>query len=176
MNMQLIKNNSKKMILAIAMALISTVGFSQSMFDKFENLEEVSAVVVNKKMFDLILSAGSNDPDFKKMVDGLSSLKMFVTKDPKIASQMNSTAADYLKSSKLSELMRVNDDGNNVKIYVKEGRDEDHIKELFMHVNAKEGESVIFTLIGDIDLKQIAKLTEQMNIPGGEHLKGVNKK
>ncbi|MCK0131348.1 DUF4252 domain-containing protein [Flavobacteriaceae bacterium F08102] len=176
MNIITIKRNSKKVIFTITLALIATVGYSQSIFDKFEDLDDVSAVVVNKKMFDMIISVSENDVDFKNMVNGLISLKMFTTKNSTVANQMNAAAAEYLKSAKLSELMRVKDDGNNVKIYVKEGRDKDHIKELFMHVNAKDGESLVFTLIGDIDLKQIAKLTKQMNIPGSEHLNNINKK
>ena len=30
--------------------------------------------------------------------------------------------------------------------------------------------SLVLSLTGDIDLNQISKLTQQMNIPGGEHL------
>jgi hypothetical protein len=34
---------------------------------------------------------------------------------------------------------------------------------------------VIISLTGEIDLKQISKLTEKMNLPGGEHLEKANK-
>ena len=78
----------------------------------------------------------------------------------------------------MEELMRVKDGGSNVIIYVKEGKSEDFVKELFMFV--KDGgensdkESVIISLTGDIDLKQISKLTEKMDLPGGEHLEKAN--
>ena len=36
-------------------------------------------------------------------------------------------------------------------------------------------ESVIISLTGDIDLNQIAKLTEKMDLPGGEHLEKASK-
>ncbi|MDG1660503.1 MAG: DUF4252 domain-containing protein, partial [Winogradskyella sp.] len=35
---------------------------------------------------------------------------------------------------------------------------------------------VVLSLTGDIDLRQISKLTNQMNMPGGEQLKKANKK
>ena len=72
--------------------------------------------------------------------------------------------------------MRINDEGSNVKIYIKEGSSEDYVKELFMFVSETNinkndaSETVIISLLGNIDLKQIAKLTEKMNLPGGEHL------
>jgi len=31
-------------------------------------------------------------------------------------------------------------------------------------------ETVVMSLTGDIDLNEISKLTEKMNIPGGQHL------
>ena len=37
-------------------------------------------------------------------------------------------------------------------------------------------ESVIISLTGDIDLNQIAKLTDKMDLPGGEHLEKASKK
>ena len=61
-----------------------------------------------------------------------------------------------------------------------QGKSEDFVKELFMFV--KDGgensdkESVIISLTGDIDLKQISKLTEKMDLPGGEHLEKANEK
>ena len=40
----------------------------------------------------------------------------------------------------------------------------------------REIETVVLSLTGDIDLRQISKLTNQMNMPGGEQLKKANKK
>ena len=63
----------------------------------------------------------------------------------------------------------------------KPGKDEDHVSELFMFIDGVKDSgdgpnTVVLTLVGDIDLKQISKLTEKMNIPGGEELKKVEKK
>jgi len=85
----------------------------------------------------------------------------------------------YLKNTNLEELMRVKDGDSNVKIYVKEGKSDAYVKELFMFVkdggDNSSGETVIISLTGDIELSQIAKLTQKMNIPGGEHLEKVEK-
>ena len=36
-------------------------------------------------------------------------------------------------------------------------------------------ETVVMTLTGDIDLRQVSKITNQMDIPGGEQLKKAGK-
>jgi hypothetical protein len=98
---------------------------------------------------------------------------------------MVSDIKKYLKSTKLSELMRIKDKDANVKIYVKEGKDEDHVSELFMFitsfknnlkVSGRKPEVVIVSLSGNIDLNKIGELTEKMNIPGGEQVKKASKK
>ena len=91
-----------------------------------------------------------------------------------------------------NELMRIKDGDQTVKFYVKEGKDENHVRELLMFVNGlkemtsgqditingqkREFESVLLTLTGDIDLRQISKLTNSMDLPGGDQLKKAEKK
>ena len=47
-----------------------------------------------------------------------------------------------------------------------------------IEINGKkrEIETVLLTLTGDIDLRQISKLTNQMDIPGGDNLKKASEK
>lgn len=47
-----------------------------------------------------------------------------------------------------------------------------------ININGKkrEIETVILSLTGDIDLRQISKLTDKMNVPGGKHLKKAGEK
>jgi hypothetical protein len=78
----------------------------------------------------------------------------------------------------LEELMRIKDDGKNVKFYSKEGSDENHVSELLMfldgEMDGKEG-TVVMSITGNIDLKQISKLTKELNVPGSDELKNVKK-
>ena len=182
--------NTKRLLIAFSLALLPLFAFSQSAFDAFEDMEDVSAVVLNKKMFKLLgkIDVSAEDKEAQEyinMVQNLNSLKVFATENASIAAQMKSKVASYLKSSsQLSELMRVKDKDANVKIYIKEGRDEDHVTELFMFVDGiskhmkgeeRQPEAVIVSITGDIDLNQISKLTKEMKIQGGEHLKKVKK-
>ncbi|MCR9227694.1 DUF4252 domain-containing protein [Muricauda sp. HICW] len=177
----------KKYILIAVMAALPLTGFSQSLFDKFEDLDEVTSVVVNKSMFNLLakIDVEVDDPeaqDFMDIASSLKSLKVFTTEDKKIGSDMKSSVDSYLRSSKMEELMRVKDKDANVKFYIKEGRDADHVSELLMFVtglgdveaNGRKFETVILSLTGDIDLNKIGSLTKKMNLP--EELNEAGKK
>ncbi len=170
----------KKYIAIITLALVPFLGLSQSVFDKFEDQDNVSSVVVNKNMFNLLMKmdVDVDDPEameFMEIAKSLNGLKVFVTEDKKVSSDMQATVDRYLKSSSLQELMRVKDKDANVKFYIKTGKDEDHVSELLMfvtgikngnlEVNDHKIETVLLTLTGDIDLTKIGSLTKKMNLP-----------
>ena len=166
----------KKIALLIAFVALPVIAFSQSVFDKFEDYDDVSTVVVNKNMFKLFSRIEADDPEaqeFMEMVKSLEDLKVFITEDAKIGAEMKATVTKYLKKASLQELMRVKDKDVNVKFYIKQGRDEDHVSELLMFVNGlkdveangKKIETVLLSLTGDIDLNKIGSLTRKMNLP-----------
>ncbi len=171
----------KKLIIAVA--LITTPFFmnAQSQFDKFEDIDGVTSVIVNQKAFAMMSKIGAeSDDEYLNLIKNITTLKVFATEDTSVSKQMEVEVKNYLAKANLEELMRVKDGNSNVKIYVKEGKNEDFVKELFMFV--KDGgdklghdQTVIIYLTGDIDLKQISKLTEKMNLPGGKHLEKASK-
>ncbi len=170
----------KKLIILIAVGLLPFAGFSQSIFDKYEDLDNVSAVVVNQSMFRLLskIDVEVDDPEAKDFMDiaqSLKNLKVFITEDKKVSADMLKTMNSYLKSAKLEELMRIKDKDANIKFYIKEGKDADHVSELLMfvtgmknanvEVDGRKFETVLLSLTGDIDLNKISSLTNKMNLP-----------
>ncbi|WP_445385290.1 DUF4252 domain-containing protein [Robiginitalea sp. IMCC44478] len=170
-----------KKLVAIALLLITPLlGSAQSIFDKYEDMDEVSSVIVNKNMFDLLIKmdVDVDDPEAKEFMEiakSLSGVKVFITEDKGVSADMKSTVDRYLKSASLEELMRVKDKDANVKFYVRNGKDADHVSELLMfvtgiknvdmEVNDRKIETVLLTLTGDIDLTKIGSLTKKMNLP-----------
>ena len=171
----------KKLIIAVA--LITTPFFisAQSQFDRFEDIEGVTSVIVNQKAFAMMSKIGAeSDDEYLNLIKNINTLKVFATENADVAKQMETEVKSYLLKANLEELMRVKDGNSNVKIYVKEGQSADYVKELFMFVKdggdkSGHNQTVIIYLTGNIDLKQISKLTEKMNLPGGEHLSKANK-
>jgi hypothetical protein len=94
----------------------------------------------------------------------------------------NQLQADFniLKSkNNLEELMRIKDDGKNMNFYIKPGKTDDYVSQLLMFMNSSEAsdtQSVLMIINGNIDLKNISKLTSQMNIPGAKSLENIKKK
>ena len=173
-----------KKLLIITLVLMPFLGMSQDIFDKYEDDEKVTFVAMQPKMFQMLgkMSISSDDPEaqeFLNLVNSITSFKVITTDDGSISNDISNWVNKRLNGSTYEELMRVRDGDQNVKFYVKEGRDENHVKELLMFVtnlgedikiNGKRLETVLLSLTGDIDLRQIGKLTDNMNLPGGDKL------
>ncbi|GGZ82473.1 hypothetical protein GCM10007028_20360 [Algibacter mikhailovii] len=170
------------------------MGMAQKdIFEKYSDDPDVTYVSIKPKMFQMIAKMGISvdDPEaqaYMDMVKSITSFKTIVTDNKAISEDISKYVSS--RSSSLEELMEVRDEGTDVKFYVKEGKDADHVKELLIFVNgvdkAMKGqgveingetrkiETVVVSLTGDIDLNEISKLTDKMNIPGGKHLEKEN--
>ncbi|MDG1728638.1 MAG: DUF4252 domain-containing protein [Algibacter sp.] len=180
---------NKLIVLVMAIMLLPLTGMAQkNVFEKYSDNSDVTYVSIKPKMFQMIAKMGINVEDaearaYMDMVQSITSFKTIVTDNKDISTDI----AKWVKSRSggLEELMEVKDEGTEVKFYVKEGKDADHVKELLIFVNGidkmmddkieingkeRKIETVVVSLTGDIDLNQISKLTDKMNIPGGKHL------
>ncbi|THF49841.1 DUF4252 domain-containing protein [Flavobacterium supellecticarium] len=174
----------KKIVVAIALIIMPSMVFAQSPFEKFADQDDVTSVVVNKKMFEMMSKVKMDASDkqtqvYINLLKKLDNLKVYTTSSAKPASEMKSSVTAYLKANPLEELMRVNDNGKNVKIYVKSGATSSQIKELLMYIEGGSGkgnETVLMSLTGNFDLDEISALTEKMKLPGGESLKKASQK
>src|SRR5690554_5859630 len=99
---------------------------AQNAFDSFEDEKDVTSVVVTKNMFKLLskMDLNSDDPEaqaYLNMVNSLNDIKIFTTENTNVAKRMDAAVSSYLStSSGLGELMRIKDDGQNIKFYSKE--------------------------------------------------------
>lgn len=171
----------KKLKVLLVVAFLPLFAISQSIFDKYEDMDEVGSVTINKSLIRLAGNIAAFDGDDQEAQDfadisrGLDGIKVFVTEDEDISKDMAKTVKKYLKSSKLEELMRVKDKDVNVKFYIRQGKNEDHVSELLLFVSDIEHtglgvknrkfESVLVSMTGDIDLNKIGALTKKMNLP-----------
>ena len=80
----------------------------------------------------------TNDPDsedFINQVKMLDNLTVFTTDNISVSNSMKKDVEEYIKNSKLEELMRIKDGDQTVNFFILEGKDENHVKELLMFVN-----------------------------------------
>ncbi|MFD2890782.1 DUF4252 domain-containing protein [Flavobacterium chuncheonense] len=173
----------KKIALSIVFTIFTTFLFAQSPFDKYEGNDKVQTVVVTKKMFSLMsnieVDAKGSEKQFLDLAKKLDNLKVFMTDNKSTANEMKATVNSYLKSNPLDELMRINNEGKKVNIYVKSGASENIVKELLMFIespNSGDSQAIVLSLTGNFNLDEISALTDKMNLPGGDELKKASKK
>ena len=172
---------SYKLVLAAVFALMPLLTFAQGAFDKFDGQDDVTSIIVNKKMFDLMSKVKMDASDkeaqqYLSLIKKLDNLKVFTTKSTRVENEMKASANSYIKSAGLEELMRVTENGRNIKILVKSGVKDTQVRELLMFIEGGKGEdTVLMSLTGNFDLNEISTLTDKMKFPGGDDLKRATK-
>ena len=162
----------KKVILLIALIAAPVLSYGQSIFDKLEDMDEVSSVVVSKEAFKILSkfdakSLQDNEAmEVFKMVQDLDELKAFSTNDASVAGKMESMVKSEVKSQKLTELMRIKDGDSRVLIYVRSSKNSDFVSEVLMFIKGidkqTEGmsEAVVVSLTGNIDINKMSQLAD----------------
>lgn len=149
---------------------------AQSIFDSLEDLDGVDMVVVTKDAFQLLKkfqpkNTKSKDNDVMQafeMINDLNEFKMFSTENADIASKMEKMVNNAIKTSKLTELMRVKEDESRIKIYVKATSNKDYVSEVLMFVKGIDkktkgmSEAVVMSLTGNIDINKVSEFTDKM--------------
>ena len=141
---------------------------AQGVFDRLEDLDDVSAVVVTKDAFELLKkfpNAKSEDMEVFNVLKGLQELKIFSTEKTAIASKMENMVNKSISGGGLTELMRVKDKGTRAKIYVKSTKNKDIVSEVLMFVkNSNDGNepsATVISLLGDVDVNKLAEIANK---------------
>lgn len=172
-----------RIVITLLLALAPFLGQSQN-FEKYENMKDVDAMVMTSKMFKMLAKVDLSDSDpeaqeYMKLIENLDRIQIYKSSNPDVMSKMATDVQSYLQKGSLEELMRVKDDGQNIKFYSVPGKNDNYVKELFMYLQGSDSNkpmTVILSITGDIDLSQLSKLTADLKVPGAEKLKDANKK
>ena len=179
----------KNLSLVLIGFMLSLSVKGQSIFERFADYDDVSLVSISPKMFKMLgqLSVSLDDPEAQEYIDMVSSIenfKVLISGNDEVTAAMSKWAAEQLSSKDLEELMTIKDADADVAFYVKSGKSDDRGEKLIMYVNGvnpeimkdsplgeRPVETIILLIEGNIDLKQISKLTDQMSLPGGKQLR-----
>ncbi len=158
----------KKVIILLALLFAANTAFSQTIFDKLEDLDDVTSVVVTKDAFELLRNFSdveSEDMEIFNTAKGLQELKVFSTENMSIAADMERMVNTAIKKSNLTQLMRVKDKDSRVKIYIKSTKNKEIVSEVLMYVKSsdkngdkKEMSSTVISLIGEINVNKLSKI------------------
>jgi hypothetical protein len=166
----------KRIIIFYVMAIITVNLMSQSpadkVFDKYSGTEGFTTVYITKYMFDLFKDMENNNinDEMQEAISRLNSIKILATDDdPNTKTSINlyDEVMKDLPMAEYKELMVIKEKDENVKFLVREK--DNKVAELLLLVGSPD-ESVMISIQGDIDMKNIAKITKSLNIEGMEKL------
>lgn len=170
----------KKFIITSVLAVLPFVSFAQTTaFNKFEDVEGIQAVSINKEMFDMFRSMDSSAKDEKTktymdLAGQVDNVKIFTTSEKKYKKQIKEAVAGYLKQNTLQELMSVTTEGNKVKIYVRQGSSESIIKEglVFVENDDRKEDAVLISFTGNVNLNDLKDIKDFKGLKGSKGDKG----
>ena len=144
-------------------------------FSQYQSDTAFTKVSVTSKMFSLFTELDVEDEGEKEVLDAISKLKgikALVNDNPTNAAELYRDAVSKVsKNSEYEELMSIEDGEENVMFMI---RDKGGIiNELFMIVGGNK-KFMVMSLYGEIDLKQIGKLSKVLNVKGMDHLKALD--
>ena len=169
----------KKISLIASMFLLSVTMMGQgTVITKYMNQyagnEKFTKVSVSQKMFSMFTNLEAGSPAEKEFLQAVSKLKgLKVIMADSIPNSMviyKQAVADVNKAA-YEELVTVNDARGNLLFSTKESNG--IISELIMVAGTKK-QFIMISLYGDIDLKTISKMAQQMHVPGFDQLKHID--
>jgi hypothetical protein len=152
---------------------------AQQNFDQLDRMDQIQAVVVTPKMFDLMAKVKMDDSDqesarYLALISSLDQLKLYTTTDKVAATAMKSVVDQYVSVAKLSKLTAVSDQDKKVSVYTKPGTSAVLIAELLLYLEGTGNqESMLFSLTGNINLDEVAFLSERLKLPAQSAIKKV---
>lgn len=145
-------------IITMLLSLCSLMIYAQdSFFDKFADMEGVSSVYISKTMLSMIPDMQNENIEIGELASKLDQIQILTCEKPDIIAQLKKEM-EYINSKNgYEELIRVNDDGEKIRIYLKQSKNKK--KEFVMLIDDKEEMSII-VMTGDLTLKEIQKITK----------------
>ena len=142
------------------------------LFEKYSGKDGYTSVLISKYMFSLFSDVNPDNKDFNELVGKLNSIKILSSDSTNINEGVNfyKEIMKELPINDYKELMVVKEKNQETKFLVKENNG--NIVELLLIVGGKSN-NVLICIQGDINLKNIAKLSKSMKIDGLENLEKI---
>ncbi len=171
----------KKLIVGFVMIAFAISAQAQGdaiskFFTKYQNDESFSQVNMSSKMFSLMANLEVESPEDQEIVNMISKLKglrILAKEEGRDSRELYKEALSMIPVKEFEELMTVRDKDKDMKFFIKESGGK--ISELVMVAGGNE-EFMLLSLFGEIDLKQVSKISKKMNIDGLEQLENIKEK
>jgi len=173
---------TKTLILMLLTLMISVSAMSQKdpvdrIFDKYSGQEGYTTVYISSKMFSLFAEIDPDDQELQDMMNGLKSIRILASddSDESVGEGINfyKEVMKDLAVEKYEELMVVKDGNQDLKFLIRE--ESGKIVELLL-VGGGDGDNVLISIRGIIDMKNIGKIGKALDVEGLENLEKIDEK
>lgn len=167
----------KKIFFTLTIIFLSNTFYAQNSLEKYDNKDDVSSIIVTKKMFDLMSKVQVDASDkqtqsYLNVTKKLDDLIVFTTQNTSVVNEMKATTENYVKTTNLNVFKKIVDGSKNATIYTNAGATATQVTELFMFIESPSSEeSVLMDLKGKFSLSEVSLLIDKMQIPGGNYIK-----
>ena len=171
-----------KRIIVLGLLTIVSVGVRaqddaiSKYFSKYQYNDDFTQINITSRMFSLFTDMEVEDEEDQEVLDAigeLTGLKILVKDGGSDGKALYKEAFSKLPKGEFDELMSIREGDQDMKFLIKESGGK--ISELLM-IAGGENEFFIMSILGNIDLKQISKLSKKMNIDGLENLERLDDK
>jgi hypothetical protein len=173
----------KKIIIILFLVASGTGVYAQGeaiskFFNKYSTDESFTTqVTISGKMFSLFTNMEVEKPEDKEVLEAISKLKglrIIGKENTSDARNLYKEATTIITQNKYEELMAVKDKDEDMKFYVLE-KSPGKISELIM-ITGSSKDFMLMSLFGEIDLKQVSRIGQKMNVGGLENLQKIDDK
>ncbi len=170
-----------KKLAIVSILILSTLAASAQedaitkFFSKYQNDDSFTQINITGRMFSLFTNFEAEDEEDQEMIDAVSKvkgLKILAKEDIANGQELYNEAFRLIDSNEYEELMTIREKDSDMKFLIKEKNG--IIAELLMVIGSEDS-FFLLSLVGDIDLKQISKLSKSMDIDGFENLQNIDK-
>lgn len=159
-------NNMRKTLAIVAALLLTATAFAQdgkSVYEKYSNSENVSAVYISPSMFKMMgrlpeMSIGEGDVDLTPIIKSLTGFYLVNSENASINASMKADVDKFVKAKKYEHMMEVKDGGESVNIYVMSKGD---IINSFVMLAYESDECTFISFDCQIPREQLEKLIAQ---------------
>ena len=175
-NISMVKSIVLMLIFTGVLPALQAQSIMDKLYDKYSGQEGYTSVYISKYMFDMFRNNEANVETSEQMdqiMSKLNCIKILVTDDDPATPVPVNLYTEIMKvipSSPYKEIMMVKEKDQDIKFFVREEKGK--VTELLMVIGGKT-ESVLISIQGDIDMKNISKLAKSMDIEGMDNLEKI---
>lgn len=129
-----------------------------SCFDKYADLDGVTSVYISKAMLSLMPDMQTEGINIGEVAGKLDYIQILSTEKPETIEKLKKEAECINPKNGYKELMRINDNGEKITIYIKQNQKEQNE---FVLLNSEEKAFTVIVMTGNLSLEEIRHIVHK---------------